>query len=181
MAKFQRRKASASAVEPCWLTLLEDGVFIKETMDGQTIPRPTDAEIRAEWEARRDELLVEYVRDHPCARPWAFWKYDQVDAGFAKPLRTSAALTAWGGDRGPDYRQQDQYLQAHGLLSAAELKHIPPWSDDWRPPDPRFALRGMLTSQRGDARRCGDHERAAALQDQIDQITESLSQPDDQA
>ncbi|MFA9477109.1 hypothetical protein ACERK3_02260 [Phycisphaerales bacterium AB-hyl4] len=37
---------------------------------------PCDTERRRAWEVLRDDLLPEWIADHPGTRPWAWWRYD---------------------------------------------------------------------------------------------------------
>lgn len=55
------------------------------------------------WRELRDELLPQWIKDHPGSRPWAWWKIDAP------------------GPRGESETETD-YLRRHGLLTAAELK-----------------------------------------------------------
>lgn len=34
------------------------------------------AALRAAWDSARDEVLAEWIRDHPGTRPWAWWRFD---------------------------------------------------------------------------------------------------------
>jgi len=39
----------------------------------------SETEARELWEKVRDELLAEWIADHPGRRPWAFWKLDATE------------------------------------------------------------------------------------------------------
>jgi hypothetical protein len=60
------------------------------------------------WAAHKDELLGEYIKDHPCTRPGNFWTYD------------------WPQYRDDRLRNESQtaYLKRNGLLTKAEIKYL---------------------------------------------------------
>lgn len=36
----------------------------------------TDEEWKNLWTEQRDKILESWIREHPCSRPWAWWKFD---------------------------------------------------------------------------------------------------------
>lgn len=51
--------------------------------------------VRRAWKSVREELLTEYIQEHPGRRPWAFWKFD-----LSEPRRRRTGGT---GDLVPAY------------------------------------------------------------------------------
>jgi hypothetical protein len=38
-------------------------------------PELTDEELAAAWEELGEEITAAFVREHPCRRPWGWWRY----------------------------------------------------------------------------------------------------------
>jgi len=46
-------------------------------VDGETYMLTcSKGKTQAEWESHKAEILADWLREHPCSRPWAWWKYD---------------------------------------------------------------------------------------------------------
>jgi len=89
---------------------------------------PLDREAAREaWEALRDDLLADYILEHPATRPWAWWEFDapcprkRIDGGAER----SEGTRLWFGvpailrtldDDAAVYESQHQYLARLGLL-----------------------------------------------------------------
>ncbi|MCC6228523.1 MAG: hypothetical protein IT432_04775 [Phycisphaerales bacterium] len=69
--------------------------------------RPLDLDLaRRAWEELRDELLPEFIREHPLTRPWAWWRFDAPEP--RSPLEP-----------------EREYLTRLGLLSPEERGEAP--------------------------------------------------------
>ena len=103
--------------------------------------------VREAWQALRDELLPQYIREHPGQRPFAWWAFDAPENGRRKMLRGPARLAIDGPTASPvmrtrwsfgtpsvfsggDYRQpilfesQPAFLDRHGLLTDEEREAL---------------------------------------------------------
>ncbi len=98
---------------------------------------PTDLEelLREAWEAFGRKLLAEFITEKPGRRPWAWWHFDaarprrKLDDGppdegegslyFGVPV----AAGSMGIPRG-EYETEAEYLNRHGLLTAAERRAL---------------------------------------------------------
>jgi hypothetical protein len=90
------------------------------------------------WEYLREELLVEWITDHPCTRPWAWWEFeDHPPRRVVKPKpedfpqerdrpRPWGKAVPWWDEmrRAKWYESQAAYLRRHDLLTRAEADYL---------------------------------------------------------
>jgi hypothetical protein len=98
-------------------------------------------EMQAAWAAIGEELLADYIAQHPGRRPFAWWLFSHGQerplnpggdrlADFIAICRSQARFgfldtSCWGGSLLPMQEDQTFYLQRMGLLTATELQLIP--------------------------------------------------------
>jgi hypothetical protein len=91
-----------------------------------------------DWSEIRDALLPDWIKNHPCTRPFAWWTDDAPEprrrvGGTGRRLRN--AILEWGiphdewfkdvdPDNPPIYESQAAYLQRLGLLTEGEIKWL---------------------------------------------------------
>lgn len=107
------------------------------------------------WADVEAELLPGWIKEHPCTRPWAWWK----EAAQGSPrLRTGGSgrrernapfefgvpSDVWWKDVDPDnppvYESQATYLQRHGFLTEAEKKWLAQHPEALEPEDVKYRL-----------------------------------------
>ena len=94
------------------------------------------------WEVLREELLRAHLTDHPCTRPWAWWRFEDheprlcVDAVRGEPEADDdgeeeasdyfgVRSPYWGTNRSElHFESQAHYLRRYGLLTKAERAHL---------------------------------------------------------
>jgi hypothetical protein len=90
------------------------------------------------WADVEASLLPEFLKLHPCTRPWSWWRDAAPEPrrriGGSGRRERNASLEfgvphdIWWKDVDPDnppvYESQAAYLQRHGLLTEAEIKWL---------------------------------------------------------
>ena len=69
--------------------------------------------LRSAWEDARQAILPAWVRQYPCTRPFAWWRYGAHQK--REKFVTDGKLY---------YENQGAYLKRHDLLSGGEEKHL---------------------------------------------------------
>jgi hypothetical protein len=98
------------------------------------------------WAAHRDELLAEWVRDHPGSRPWGWWRWDAreprgqlggqarrinwSEEWWRKEFRGLPGIFVPDPDHPPTFESEAAYLDRLGLLAAEERVRLVRLSDD---------------------------------------------------
>jgi hypothetical protein len=99
----------------------------------------TDQERREAWEARRDEIMAEYLSPPFTTghRPWAWWEFE---AGRDEHLIDLSDVLHFRGSEDDQAALLDEYetepviwLAEHGHLSHAEIEQIRKEADEARP------------------------------------------------
>jgi hypothetical protein len=97
-----------------------------------------DALLAYPWTEARKELIPEWIREHPCSRPWAFWEFDapgprrRVGGSGRRernaPLNYGVPSGTWftgvNVDDPPRYESESAYLLRLDLLTATEKKWL---------------------------------------------------------
>ena len=130
------RKLRANAISPALLKYFhgepyspnDDGacdVFLMEL-------RPA---MKQAWETHRDQVIAGWIKENPCTRPYAFWRFDAPEgrkqiggSGCVDYLgmRISADglpeywQIQWDKNDPPTFESEGAYLERHGLLTAPE-------------------------------------------------------------
>jgi hypothetical protein len=90
------------------------------------------------WAYLRQELLVEWIADHPCTRPWAWWEFEDhpprrvvkpkpsdIMPEPTRPWPWGKPLPWWDEYRQAKwYESQPTYLHRHDLLTRAEAAYL---------------------------------------------------------
>jgi len=71
------------------------------------------------WSELREDFLREHTNRLPGSRPWAWWREDREQLRVIRIDKKSLAC-----DGGRVYETEREYLQRHGLLTAAEKKAV---------------------------------------------------------
>lgn len=71
-------------------------------LDGEAL---TEAQLHELWAEHREDILPDYIREHPGCRPWAWWRWDRQ---MERPRQLGGRPA------------ETEYLIAHGLLTDAE-------------------------------------------------------------
>ena len=69
--------------------------------------------LRSAWEIARGEIVRQWVRQLPCSRPYAWWRYEAPQK--RKKFVTDGQLY---------YESQAAYLKRHDLLGDGEKRHL---------------------------------------------------------
>ncbi len=87
------------------------------------------------WDDVKSDLLKKFIKDHPCCRPWAWWKLDtperrQQTGGSGDGWTPGMAMDYeglpkywqldWNKENPPTFESEAAYLERHGLLSPVE-------------------------------------------------------------
>lgn len=77
--KLRRPKNRAAEISPALYDYLRDGDYVAGTegsFDVLLRSGRNQAGLRDDWDAARDDLLVEWIDAHPGTRPWGWWRFD---------------------------------------------------------------------------------------------------------
>ena len=80
--KLRREKMRRESVSPSLVAYFCAGRWPTDSNGQQTagllslVFLRSDAALRADWQAVRDDVLASWVVDHPGTRPWAWWAWD---------------------------------------------------------------------------------------------------------
>ncbi|MGE3107322.1 MAG: hypothetical protein AB7G11_13990 [Phycisphaerales bacterium] len=102
--------------------------------------RPLDLDLaRQAWTELRDELLPEFIREHPFSRPWGWWRFDAPEARREAEEESGDDAGEWLGSPSwwATYRERTPgdhpsrgcesfraYLTRLGLLTPEELQLV---------------------------------------------------------
>jgi len=65
-------------ITPALRTYLETGRYEKdaEGAGDAFLIKVSSSKLKKEWESFKDEILLEYIHEHPCKRPWGWWLFE---------------------------------------------------------------------------------------------------------
>lgn len=98
--------------------------YINAAYGGFGTPRPLDIDaMREDWESIGDEILSDYITEHPGSRPWAFWQFDHPNEKLCREC--GVEIEADGCECGKCLPESDySFLERRELLTAAEIAAI---------------------------------------------------------
>ena len=90
------------------------------------------------WSRLREEMLVAHVAEHPCTRPWAWWRFEELPPRAtvrpkardippepSRPYPWDRPCPSWEAmRRGEWFEAQAEYLRRHGLLTRSEALYL---------------------------------------------------------
>jgi hypothetical protein len=91
-----------------------------------------EADFKALWDAHGEQLLAEFVAEHPGTRPWAWWKF----AAPGLPERLGGTGDVWHAgievyaiepgdpEDPPVFESVPGFLRRHGLLTSVERRRL---------------------------------------------------------
>ncbi len=108
------------------VALLGHGKIYSHDRDGQTLIFPDMVELERIWAKAGDRITTQFIETQPGQRPWGWWRWSRPTS-LPQPSFTwnlsdfgrVGGVPHWNRERPDDFRQRE-YLQANGLLSAAE-------------------------------------------------------------
>ena len=69
--------------------------------------------LRSAWQAARKDIMPAWVRQHPCSRHYAWWRYDAPQKREKFVMKGQLF-----------FESQAAYLKRHDLLSDGEARHL---------------------------------------------------------
>lgn len=106
--KYRTRKIKQTSISQALRSYFETGSydnFPEEDRCDVFLLSSWEADLKAAWDAVKDEILADWMQRHPCSKPFAWWRFDA-----------------------PETRQESEseatYLDRHGLLTPQEKKYL---------------------------------------------------------